>query len=88
MPRFFVHWNRIRRRVRIHHADCGACNHGEGMHRGRIAAGRGDTYDWVGIDTYTEASNTAHAIALRINANLGDCGMCNPHLGTSGLSEN
>jgi hypothetical protein len=83
MAAFFVHWNRIRKRVRIHHASCGACNHGEGMHRGKIAAGRGDTYDWVAASTYSEASELAKPLASKIGANTGNCGMCSPHLSTT-----
>ncbi len=83
MAAFFVHWNRIRKRVRVHRANCGACNNGEGMHRGKIDAGRGDTYDWIGAKTYRDALANAETIAARIGAKAGNCGMCNPHLGTS-----
>jgi hypothetical protein len=82
MAAFFVHWNRIRKRVRIHYADCGACNHGEGMHRGKIDAGRGDTYDWIPAATYAEALKRAAIVASKISTKAGNCGMCSPQLGT------
>lgn len=81
MSEFFVHWNSIRKRVRIHRAECGACNHGEGMHRGKIAAGRGVTYDWVGFEAYAGALGFARKRSVEVGATARlDCGLCNPHL--------
>ncbi len=59
MADFFVHWNVIVRRVRIHRSECGACNNGLGMHQGKIAAGRGETYDWEAANTYKDAQAKA-----------------------------
>ena len=55
MSEFYVHWNTIVRKIRIHRSKCGACNSGAGMHKGNIAAGRGSTYDWVPANTYADA---------------------------------
>lgn len=80
MSAFFVHWNRIRKRVRIHRAECGACNNGEGMHRGKIAAGRGNTYDWIEAETYDDAVVQAKRLDKPIGTKWGNCGMCSPQL--------
>jgi phage tail protein X len=53
------------------------------MHEGRIAAGRGSTYDWVRATTYSEARGVVEALKAakpildRRGARL-DCGLCNP----------
>jgi phosphopantothenate synthetase len=74
-----VHWNLIRRRVRIHRAECGACNDGKGMHKGKIAAGRGKTYDWIPGDTYSQAKAEAKASPpARRGAAVIDCRLCDP----------
>jgi hypothetical protein len=78
MAAFFVHWNSIRKRIRIHRADCGACNNGEGMHRGKIAAGRGNTYDWIKAKSYDEAVFRATGLNMVIGTKWKDCGMCSP----------
>lgn len=75
---FYVHRNQIRKRVRIHRSDCGACNHGAGMHRGKIQAGRGDTYDWIPADSYKKAAAQASVYAKRINTKKKNCGLCSP----------
>jgi hypothetical protein len=79
MPEFFVHWNRIKKSVRIHRAECGACNRGQGMHLGKIAAGRGHTYDWIGFETYEGALPAARKLATQIGSRkrIG-CGLCSP----------
>ena len=79
MAEFYVHWNLIRRRVRIHRHDCGACNDGKGMHKGKISAGRGSTYDWIPADTHSEAKSKAKASPpARRGAAVIDCRLCDP----------
>lgn len=80
MPAFFVHWNRIRKRVVVHIPKCGACNDGQGMHRGKIAAGRGDTYDWIAAKSYDDATSVATERSKAIKTKWKNCGMCSPHL--------
>ncbi len=82
MAAFFVHWNTVVRRLRIHRSECGACKGGKGMHEGRIAAGRGDTYDWEPAATYPEALAVIDKLK-RIHPTLNrfgsiDCGLCYP----------
>ena len=55
MPDYFVFWDEIVGRIRIHRANCGACKYGDGMHEGRIYKGRGSAYDWEPADTYAKA---------------------------------
>jgi hypothetical protein len=78
MTAFYVHWNRIVKRVRIHRSACGACNNGKGMHRGKIAAGKGDTYDWIAANTYQGALTTADRFASKIGTKARNCGLCSP----------
>ncbi|HXQ50745.1 MAG TPA: hypothetical protein VN802_06600 [Stellaceae bacterium] len=78
MTAYYVYWNRIRRRVRVHRAECSACRYGKGMHLGKIAAGRGDTYDWVAANDYGHALSLARGHAARLGAEVIDCGLCNP----------
>lgn len=82
---YFVFWNTIVKRVRIHRAACGACNNGAGMHRGRIEAGRGLTYDWEPAASYSEARALVTALmrtkpVLKKSKRV-DCGLCNPGRG-------
>jgi hypothetical protein len=83
MASFYVHWNTIVRRLRIHRSECGACKGGAGMHEGKIAAGRGETYDWVPALTYADALavvtnlKRAHPQLDRPGARI-DCGLCHP----------
>lgn len=80
MPAFFVHWNRIRKRIVIHMPKCGACNDGAGMHRGKIAAGRGDTYDWIKAKSYDDAVARATGLNTVIGTKWKNCRMCHPEL--------
>jgi len=80
---FYVHWNTVVRKIKIHRGECGACKEGEGMHEGRIAAGRGVTYDWKAASTYTEARDIAERLEqqkpiLRKGRGKWDCGLCHP----------
>jgi hypothetical protein len=77
---FFIHWNRIRKRVVIHRPQYGACNNGAGMHRGKIAAGRGDTYDWIKHKSYDDAVFQATGLNVVIGTKWKNCGICHPQL--------
>src|SRR6202011_5077875 len=55
MPDYFVFWDEIVGRIRIHRADCEVCKYGKGMHEGRINEGRASTSDWEPADTYAKA---------------------------------
>lgn len=83
MTAFYVHWNTIVRKIRIHRSECNACKGGAGMHEGRIAAGRGQTYDWEPAKTYAEALALIDNLKLsypqldRPGARV-DCGLCHP----------
>jgi hypothetical protein len=84
MPDFYIYWNITSGRLRIHRNHCGACNDGLGMHRGRIAEGRGITDDWIGANTYPDARRIAVALqrdkpVLRRNRQNVDCGLCRPN---------
>lgn len=75
MPLYFVHWNRIRKRVRIHTPECEACNNGAGTHRGKTAAGGGNTYDWIKAKSYHEAVFRATGLNMVIGTNgrIAEC---------------
>ncbi len=83
MTNFYVHWNAVVRKVRIHQSICGACKDGAGMHEGRIAQGRGDTYDWEPAKSYAEAVSiaerlmTERPILKKVGARV-NCGLCRP----------
>jgi phosphopantothenate synthetase len=83
MTYFYVHWNSIVRKIKIHRSQCGACKGGAGMHEGRIAPGRGETYDWVSAKTYSDACDIAEELQqkksiLKNNRAKWDCGLCRP----------
>jgi len=78
MPAYYVYWNAIRKRIRIHRAECGACNNGKGMHHGKIAAGRGLTYNWVSANSYKQARTLAILHAAKVGADVINCGLCKP----------
>lgn len=83
MSAFYVHWNTVVRKIKIHRSECGACKGGTGMHEGRIDAGRGDTYDWVAAATYEQAHTVAAELErtkpiLKKGRAKWDCGLCRP----------
>jgi hypothetical protein len=82
MSEFYVHWNTIVRKLRIHRGVCGACNYGQGMHKGKIKAGRGSTYDWEAADSYAHACEIVEALkrskpVLKKSTKI-ECGLCHP----------
>jgi hypothetical protein len=83
MPDYFVFWDEIVGRIRIHRADCGACKYGKGMHERRINEGRGSgsAFDWEPADTYAKACEIAASLKHRKAFEKSvqtDCGLCHP----------
>ncbi|MEH2491930.1 hypothetical protein V1280_007869 [Bradyrhizobium sp. AZCC 2230] len=78
---FWVFWDTMLKRVRIHHQDCGACRNGQGMQQGSIRVGRGSTYFWEEFPSYpealrkTEQLRRAGMIAQGCRVN---CSLCHP----------
>ena len=83
MPHYFVFWDEIVGRLRIHRADCGVCKYGEEMHERLINQGRASTstFDWEPADTYAKACEIAAGIKRRKafeKAVQTDCDLCHP----------
>ena len=83
MPDYFVFWDEIVGRLRIHRADCGVCKYGNEMHERLINQGRASTstFDWEPADTYAKACEIAAGIKRREafeKAVQTDCDLCHP----------
>jgi hypothetical protein len=81
MPDYFVFWDAVAGRIRIHRADCGACKYGKDMREWRIDVGRDSTFDWEPADTYAKASEIAASIKRRKTFEKSvqtDCDLCHP----------
>jgi hypothetical protein len=82
MPDYWVFWDEIGGRIRIHRAKCGACKYGTGMHKGKIDEGRGSAYDWEPADTYADAceivADLKHRRPILKKSAQTDCGQCHP----------
>jgi hypothetical protein len=75
---FFVFWDEIVVRLRIHRADCGVCKYGKEMHERLINA---PTFDWEPADTYAKACEIAANIKRRESFEKSvqtDCDLCHP----------
>ena len=68
MPDYFVFWDEIVGRIRIHRADCEVCKYGKGMHGGRINKGCASTSDWEPADTYAKACEIVAGLKHRKRA--------------------
>ena len=82
MPDYFVFWDEIVGRIRIHRADCEVCKYGKGMYEGRINERRASTSDWERADTYAKACEIVAGLkhrkpAVKKSAQT-DCGLCHP----------
>jgi hypothetical protein len=62
VPDYFVFWDEIVGRLRIHRADCGVCKYGKEMHEWLISRGRASNFDLEPVDTYAEAQEIAAGI--------------------------
>ena len=71
MADYFVFWNKLMRRARIHRGTCVACNHGEG----RSGVGLRSTHEWIPADSYIEARSIANALGRRKDFKL-NCIVC------------
>jgi hypothetical protein len=82
MPDYFVFWDEIVGRIRIHRAECGACKYGKGMRGERSGEGSGHTYDWEPADTYAKACEIVADLKRRKPAlqksPQDDCRLCHP----------
>ncbi|HXQ51197.1 MAG TPA: hypothetical protein VN802_08900 [Stellaceae bacterium] len=83
MAAYYVHWNAILRRLRIHRTSCVVCKAGAG--KSGTEAGRGDAYDWEPASTYKQALKIADKLRRQKpvlnNAKARiDCGLCQPAL--------
>jgi hypothetical protein len=81
VPDYFVFWDEIVGRLRIHRADCGVCKYGKEMHERQINQGRTSTFDWEPADTYAKACEIAASIKRRKAFEKSvqtDCDLCHP----------
>ena len=81
MPDYFVFWDEIAGRVRIHRADCEVCKFGKGARNRPINEARDVTSDWEPADTYAKACEIAAGIKRRKafeKAVQTDCDLCHP----------
>jgi hypothetical protein len=80
MPDYWVFWDEIVGRIRIHRGECGASKYGKGMHK--INEGKGTTSDWVPADTYAKAreivADLKHRKPTLEKSAQTDCGLCHP----------
>jgi hypothetical protein len=65
VPDYFVFWDEIVGRLRIHRADCGVCKYGGEMHEKLANQGRASPFDWEPADTYAKACEIAASIKRR-----------------------
>ena len=82
MPDYFVFWDEIEGRVRIHRADCEVCKFGKGARNRPINEARDATSDWEPADTYAKACEIVTDLkqrkpALETSVQT-DCGQCHP----------
>ncbi len=76
MPEFYVFWDRMMRRVKIHRRECRSCKD-----RNIIRQGRGKDYDWVPAKTYEEARSVAERFrrhGMQIKGSHLNCGLRHP----------
>jgi hypothetical protein len=81
VPDYFVFWDEIVGRLRIHRADCGVCKYGGEMHEKLANQGRASPFDWEPADTYAKACEIAASIKRRKafeKAVQTDCDLCHP----------
>jgi hypothetical protein len=81
VPDYFVFWDEIVGRLRIHRADCEVCKYGKEVHEWLINRGRASNFDWEPVDTYAEAHEIAAGIKRRRAFEKSvqtDCHLCHP----------
>jgi hypothetical protein len=82
MPDYWVFWDEIVGRIRIHSAECGACKYGTGLYKVKSTEWPQVDYDWEPANTYAEACEIVAALkhskpALKKSAQT-DCDLCHP----------
>jgi hypothetical protein len=82
MPDYFVFWDEIVGRIRIHRADCGVCKYAKGMRERPINEERGLASDWEPAATYASACEIVVGLkqrkpALEKSAQT-NCALCHP----------
>jgi hypothetical protein len=83
VPDYFVFWDEIVGRLRIHRADCRVSKYGNEMHERLINQGRASTstFDWEPANTYAKACEIAADIKRREAFEKSvqtDCDLCHP----------
>jgi hypothetical protein len=80
VPGYFVFWDEMVGRLRIHRADCGVSKYGQEMHELLINRGGASTFDWP-ADTYAKACEIAAGVKRRKAFEKSvqtDCDLCHP----------
>jgi hypothetical protein len=82
MPDYWVFWDEIVGRIRIHRAECGVCKYGTGLYKVKSTEWPQVDYDWEPANTYAEACEIVAALkrnkpALKKSAQT-DCDLCHP----------
>jgi hypothetical protein len=81
VPDYFVFWDEIVGRLRIHRGDCGVCRYGAETDERLINQRRASNFDWEPADTYAKACEIASNIKRRKafeNSVQTDCDLCHP----------
>jgi hypothetical protein len=81
VPDYFVFWDEMVGRLRIHRADCGVCKYRRKTQERLNNQGRASTFDWEPADTYAKACEIAASIKRRTAFEKSvqtDCDLCHP----------
>jgi len=82
MPHYWVFWDEIVGRIRIHRAECGACKYGTGIYCVKITEGPQDADGWEPANSYAAACEIVTALKHRKPAlkksTQTDCALCRP----------
>jgi hypothetical protein len=81
VPDYFVFWDEIVGRLRIHRADCGVCKYAGEMHEWLTNRGRASNFDWEPAGTYASACEIAAGVKRRKAFEKSvqtDCDLCHP----------
>jgi hypothetical protein len=81
VPGFFVFWDEVVGRLRIHRADCGVCKYGKEMHEWLTNRARASNFDWEPADSYANACEIAASVKRRKAFEKSvqtDCALCHP----------
>jgi hypothetical protein len=70
MPHYWVFWDEIVGRIRIHRAKCKACKYGTGLYKVKSTEWPQVDYDWEPANSYAEACEIAAALKHRKPASI------------------